>query len=245
MPPFLPAAINFQMQRPRAELFVAEVSAGQPLPPSLRPSRTPGAAAEPRGTRASPAGPARPLRSAPLYSALLCFTHPACARLGRAPPAAGCSSSEPGSAGTGGEGEERGAELQPRGHGAQRARGGAGQGRQCCPGSVPVCGSVPLPRLSLCACVCMRARPGGGGFARAPAPPPPPRSSPGERQQWEGAESPPAACLPSLPGIAAGVAAAFLQVKGVKPVPGPIPIFVPWCGATFLIHSVHCKEDQS
>lgn len=245
MPPFLPAAINFQMQRPRAELFVAEVSAGQPLPPSLRPSRTPGAAAEPRGSRASPAGPARPLRSAPLYSALLCFTHPACARLGRAPPAAGCSGSEPGSAGTGGEGEERGAELQPRGHGAQRARGGAGQGRQCCPGSVPVCGSVPLPRLSLCACVCMRARPGGGGFARAPAPPPPPRSSPGERQQWEGAESPPAACLPSLPGIAAGVAAAFLQVKGVKPVPGPIPIFVPWCGATFLIHSVHCKEDQS
>lgn len=172
MPPSLPAAINFQMQRPRAELFVAEVSAGQPLPPSLSPSfpHARSGCRAPRNPRISRwLGPA-----APLYSALLCFTHPACARLGRAPPAAGCSGSEPGSAGTGGEGEERGAELQPRGHGAQRARGGAGQGRQGCPGSVPVCGSVPvrgsvpLPRLSLCLCLCVPVcacapGPGAGG----------------------------------------------------------------------------------
>lgn len=204
MPPFLPAVINFQMQRPRAELFVAEVSAGQPLPPSLRPSRTPGAAAEPRGTRASPAGPARPLRSAPLYSALLCFTHPACARLGRAPPAAGCSGSEPGSAGTGGEGEERGAELQPRGHGAQRARGGAGQGRQCCPGSVPVCGSVPLPRLSLCLCLCVHARPARGRGVR-PSPGP---AAPAPLQSWRtatmGGSGIPSGCLPPFPARDSG-----------------------------------------
>lgn len=243
MPPFLPAVINFQMQRPRAELFVAEVSAGQPLPPSLRPSRTPGAAAEPRGTRASPAGPARPLRSAPLYSALL--TLPAHASAGpllppAAPAASRAAPAQAARARSEGPSCSRGAMVRSE-PAAGRARAGSAAPAPCrcaarclCPGS-----------HSVCACVCMRARPGGGGFARAPAPPPPPRSSPGERQQWEGAESPPAACLPSLPGIAAGVAAAFLQVKGVKPVPGPIPIFVPWCGATFLIHSVHCKEDQS